>query len=86
MAQGRSIVTAVVVLTRASFFLGLLAFLTGIVAVVTAAIGVRTGNVTEVAVPVWPVGVSRGTVAIPERDEEEVSVLGKRSSKLSLEL
>ena len=83
MAPNPAIVTAVVVLIRLSFLFGLLAFVTGGLGFGLAAIAVHTGSATDVRLPVYPIVHRRSRIP---RDEEAVSVLEKRSSKLSLEL
>ena len=88
MAQGRSIVTAVAVLIRISLALGFLAFVTGLVGTIVAVVAVRTGNVTRVDLPVYPLAIrvpAEDTVSLIRRDLEEVSVQRRPSSKFSFE-
>lgn len=79
-----SIALAATGLVRASLVLGLLAFVTGAIGFLLAAIAVHTGSTDIVAVPIYPV-VHR--LPGPTVDEIQLSPAAtKRSSKLSLDL
>ena len=85
MAQG-SASTAAAVFIRISLLLGGLAFFTGVLGFIIAAIAVHTGSVTRVDVPLYPVTGQVTPVPISRRDVEEVSPVRRPLSKLSLDL
>ena len=83
MAHATRIVLAVVVLIRISFGFGLLSFVTGVAGFILAGVGVRTGVVTRVDLPVFPVV---GAPTASPRSGSEESIVEKRLSRFSLEV
>ena len=81
----QAISVAALVFIRISVVLTLVAFATGTIGFLLAIIGVHTGSVSAVALPVYPVG-QQGSFPFIQEDEEAVSLVEKRSSKLSLDL